>query len=79
MGAAMLVFIYCALAYLVIADRQAAYREAEQRGDNLVRLLDSSFSHIFQTADASPLFLRNLYKVDSPKFDLVTLTHGLTI
>ena len=70
LGVAMLVFIYCALAYLIIADRKTAYMTAERRAGNLVRVIDQSFSHIFMSVDASLLFLRELYQQNPLNFDL---------
>ena len=70
LGVAMLVFIYCALAYLIIADKKAAEISAERRVGNLVRVIDQSFSHIFMSVDASLLFLRKSYQQNPSDFDL---------
>jgi hypothetical protein len=79
LGIAMLVFIYCALAYLLIADRKTDYIAAERRGGNLVRVLDQSFSHIFKSVDASLLFLRKSYQQNASNFDLDTWVHDPSI
>ena len=70
LGVAMLVFIYCALTYLIFADRNTAYMAAERRAVNLVRVIDQSYSHIFKSVDASLLFLRKSYEQNPSTFDL---------
>jgi PAS domain S-box-containing protein len=79
LGIAMLVFIYCALTYLLIADRKEAYSEARTRADNLVHIIDESFSNIFRSADASLLFLRKSYQQAPSTFDLSAWVHDPSI
>ena len=70
MGIAMLAVIYCAIAYLIYSDRKNDYNDAVTRGQNLVRIFDQSFSHIFSSVDASLLFLRSAYQSNPEKHDL---------
>ena len=70
LGVAMLLFIYCALAYLLVADRNEANNEAQRQGANFVRIIDQSFTHIFKSVDASLLFLRKSYAQNRSTFDL---------
>jgi signal transduction histidine kinase/CheY-like chemotaxis protein len=79
LGVAMLVFIYCALTYLLIADRKTAYNSAQHRAENIVRVIDQSFSHIFKSVDASLLFLRKSYEQDPSTFDLSTWVHDTSV
>ena len=89
LGVAMLVFIYCAVAYLLIADRRDDFNDAVHDGENLVRIFDQSFSHIFKSIDAALLFIRKSYQQNPAAFDLATwvrdpsirnkLTFGFTI
>jgi PAS domain S-box-containing protein len=79
LGIAMLVFIYCALTYLLIADRKEAYKEAQIRGKNLVQIIEQSFLHIFKSADATLLFLRKSYRQNPETFDLATWVHDPSI
>ena len=72
LGIAMLAFIYCAVAYLIIVDRKDDYQEAELRGANLVRIIDESYSHIFKSADAAILLLRKSYQLNPSTFDLAS-------
>ena len=70
LGIAMLVFIYCALTYLIVVDRKTAEYDAGTRGDNLARVVDGSFSHIFKSLDNNLLFLGKLYRQSPATFDL---------
>ena len=70
LGIAMLVFLYSALAYLLAADRRSAEVEAMSRGDNLVRVLDQSYSRVFQSVDATLLFLRKSHQENPSTFDI---------
>ena len=79
MGVAMLVFIYCAVAYLLIADRKNDFNDAVGRGENLVRIFDQSFSHIFKSVDASLLFIRKSYQQGPATFDLSAWVHDPSI
>lgn len=72
LGIAMLVFIYCVLAYLLAADRKVAEDDAGLRADNLARVVDQSFTHIFKSVDATLLFLRKSYERSPSTFDLST-------
>ena len=70
LGVAMLAFIYCILTYLLVTDRKNAEYDAGRRGDNLARVVEQSFSHIFKNADTSLLFLRKAYQRNPSNFDL---------
>jgi PAS domain S-box-containing protein len=70
LGVAMLVTIYCALAYLLIADRKIADNDAARDAGNLVRIFGQSLSNIFNSADAALLFLRKSYMANPATFDL---------
>ena len=70
LGIAMLVFIYCGLTYLIVVDRKTAEYDAGTRGDNLARVVDGSFSHIFKSLDNNLLFLGKLYRQSPATFDL---------
>ena len=70
LGVAMLVFIYCALTYLIVVDRKTAEYDAGTRGDNLARVVDGSFSHIFKSLDNNLLFLGKLYRQSPATFEL---------
>ncbi len=66
LGVAMLVFIFCALAYLLEADRKGAYEDGVLRANNL----EQSFSHVFTNIDSTLLYLRQSYDQSSGKLDL---------
>ena len=72
LGVAMLVFIYCAIAYLFMAHRRDDFNDAVHDGGNLVRIFDQSFSHIFKSTDAALLFIRKSYQQNPAAFDLAT-------
>lgn len=79
LGAAMLVFIYCAVAYLLITDRKDDFSDAVRGGDNLVRIFDQSFSHIFKSVDATLLFVRKSYQQAPAAFELAVWVHDPSI
>ena len=70
LGIAALAFVYCALAYFLIADQDAARNAAERRASNLALAFDQSFSHILKSVDASLLYLRKSYLENPSGFDL---------
>ncbi|MDO8877382.1 MAG: PAS domain-containing protein [Pseudolabrys sp.] len=70
LGVAMLVAIYGVLVFLIVSDRHEAERGAKRQGDNLVRIIDKSYSHIFQSVDATLLFLRNSYQQSPAGFSI---------
>lgn len=76
---AMLAFIYCGVAYLLIADRKDNFDNAVRDGKNLVRIFDQSFSHIFKSVDAALLFVRKSYQQSPASFDLATWVHDPSI
>ena len=62
--------IYCAVAYLLIADRNADFGAAERRAGNLVHVVEQSFSGMLTGVDRTLLFLRKLYQQNPADFDL---------
>ncbi len=79
LGVAMLVLIYCAVAYLLVNDRKIAEYDAGRRGDNLARVVDQSFAHIFKSIDATLLFLRKSYQQNPSTFDLSALVNDPSV
>ena len=79
LGLAMLAFIYIAVAYLIIHDRDEAYASAARRGGNVVRIIEQSFSHLFESVDARILFLRKSYQQDPLTFDIAAWTNDPSI
>jgi signal transduction histidine kinase len=79
LGAAMLVFIYCAVAYLLIADRKDDFNDAVRDGGNLARIIDQSYSHIFKSIDATLLLLRESYQQNTSAFNLPVLVRDPSI
>lgn len=75
LGVAMLVFIYCGLTYLIVTDRKSAEYDAGMRGDNLARVVDKSFLHIFKSLDNNLLFLGKLYRQSPATFELSAWVH----
>jgi PAS domain S-box-containing protein len=70
LGVAMLVFIYCTLAYLLVTDRQAAEQDAATRGENLVHILSENLSNVFDNVELSLRFLRASYESHGPAFNI---------
>jgi PAS domain S-box-containing protein len=70
LGVAMLVAIYCILAFLIHSDRQETVTAAQRQGDNLVRIIDKSYSHVFESIDATLRFLRINYQQQPTTFDV---------
>ncbi len=79
LGLAMLAFIYCALAYLTAADRNAAELEAQANGENLVRIIDQSFSNIFKNDDSGLLLIRRSYQSNPSAFALSEWIKGIAV
>lgn len=69
LGVAMLAMTYCVLVFLIVNDRSEAEAEAKRQGENLVRIIEQSYSHIFQSVDASLLFFRRAYQRDPLAFN----------
>lgn len=70
LGLAMLVAIYGILIFLIIGDRREAESTAIRQSENLVRIIDESFSHKFQSIDSSLLFIRKVYELNPDSFDI---------
>lgn len=70
LGLGVLATVYAILAYLIVNDRNEALAEATRNGDNLVRIINQSYSHIFQSVDATLQFLRNAYQQTYSPLDL---------
>ena len=79
LGLGMLVVIYCATTYLLIADRNANYDAAERRAGNVARIVDQSFSRMLTSVDTTLLFLRKLYQQNPSDFDLSAWVHDPSI
>jgi PAS domain S-box-containing protein len=79
LGVAMLVFVYCAIAYLLIVDRKDDFNDALHDGENLARIFDQSFLHIFKSVDATLLFIRKSYQQNPAEFDLATWVRDASI
>lgn len=58
----MLAAVYAVLVLLIVGDRRDATANAIRNGDNLVRIIDQSYTHIFQSVDSTLLFLRSAYQ-----------------
>ena len=78
-GVAMLVATYCFLAVLMVNDRDAATAGAIRQGDNLVRIIDESYSHIFQNVDSTLQFLGKTYEQSPSTFILSSWICDLAI
>ena len=77
LGVAMLVAIYGVVAFLIVADRTEAEADAKQQGENLVRIIEQAYSHIFQNVDSSLLFFRQAYLKDPARFDFASWTDAI--
>jgi hypothetical protein len=70
LGLAMLAAIYAILVVLIVGDRRAAEQSAIRQGDNIVRIVEQSYSHTFQNIDSSLLFIRKVYLQNPATFDM---------
>lgn len=61
-GLCMLAAVYGVLALLITNDRRDAVANATRTTDNLVRIVDQSYSHIFRSVDSTLQFLRRAYQ-----------------
>ncbi|HWK97686.1 MAG TPA: PAS domain-containing protein [Pseudolabrys sp.] len=61
-GLCMLAVVYGVLALLIVNDRREALANATRTTDNLVRIVDQSYSHIFRSVDATLQLLRRAYQ-----------------
>jgi PAS domain S-box-containing protein len=68
LGLVMLAASYGVLAMLIANDRADAITTAKRQGENLVRIIDQSYSHLFQNVDANLLFLRKAYQQNRAGF-----------
>ena len=78
-GLAMLTAIYGILGFLIVTDRHEALAAAKRQGDNLVRIIDQSYSNIFQSFNSSLLFLRKAYLQDKSAFDIADWAQDTSI
>ena len=69
LGVAMLAMTYGVLVFLIVDDRIEAEANAKRQGENLVRIIEQSYSHVFQSVDSSLLFFRRAYQRDPLTFD----------
>ncbi|WP_168192871.1 PAS domain-containing protein [Undibacter mobilis] len=58
LGLCMLAVVYGALTLLITNDRQEALANATRASENLVRIVEQSYSHIFQNVDTTLQLLR---------------------
>lgn len=79
LGLAMLVAIYGVLTFLIVGDRREAEALAMRQGDNLVRIIDQSYSNRFQSIDSSLLFLRKVYRQNPAAFDMAEWVRDASI
>lgn len=79
LGVAVLAFLYCAVAYLLIAGRSDDFNDAVRDGENLVGIFDQSFSSIFKSVDATLLFVRKSYQQNPTTFDLTAWVNDPSI
>ncbi len=61
-GLCMLAVVYGVLAFLITNDRRDAVANATRTTDNLVRIVDQSYSHIFRSVDSTLQLLRRAYQ-----------------
>lgn len=61
-GLCMLAVVYGVLALLITNDRRDAVANATRATDNLVRIVDQSYSHIFRSVDSTLQLLRRAYQ-----------------
>ena len=79
LGLAMLAAIYGILTFLIVADRKEAVATAIRQSENLVRIIDESYSHTFQSIDSSLLFLRKVYDLNPYSFDIADWVQAASI
>jgi PAS domain S-box-containing protein len=70
LGVAMLVFLYCALTYLLITDKKEDEALAIRRTTNIERVVHGSVVQLFNSAGNLLLLLREAYQNDPSHFDL---------
>jgi PAS domain S-box-containing protein len=73
LGVAMLAFIYCAVGYLLVSDRNTAFENAVRRGENIVGIFDQAYAGTFKSVDDGLLFLRRTYERNPTTFDLTAM------
>lgn len=69
-GLGMLAAVYGVLALLITNDRRDALANATRATDDLVRIVDQSYSHIFRSVDATLQFLRRAHQQSSSQAEL---------
>jgi PAS domain S-box-containing protein len=78
LGVAMLAMVYGTVTLLVINDRIEAELNARRQGENIVRIIEQSYSHIFQSVDSSLLFLRRAYQSIPSDFNMASWASDLS-
>ena len=79
LGVAMLAMLYGTVAFLIVNDRVEAESNARRGGENLVRIIEQSYSHIFQSVDASLLSLRRTYQSTPSAFSMASWAGDLPV
>lgn len=79
LGVAMLAMVYSTVIFLVINDRVEAAANAKRQGENLVRIIEQSYSHIFQSVDSSLLSLRRAYQNAPSDFNMASWASDLPV
>ena len=70
LGLSMLAVVYGVLVLLIVNDRREAIANATRHADNLVRIIDQSYSHVFQSVDSTLQLLRRAYRQSSSPDEL---------
>ena len=79
LGVAMLAVVYAVVAFLIASDRREAEHAAQRNGENLVRIIDESYSNIFRNIDTSLQFLRRAYLQTPSTFNMSDWAHDVAI
>ncbi len=78
LGVAMLAVVYGTVTLFAVNARIEAMANAKRQGENLVRIIEQSYSHIFQSVDSSLLFLRHAYQNNPSGFDMASWANDLS-
>ena len=73
LGLSMLAVVYGVLALLIVNDRREAVANATRNADNIVRIIDQSYSNVFQSLDATLQFIRRAYQQSNSLDEVRTL------
>jgi len=70
LGVAMLAVVYVVVAFLFVSGRQEAANAAQRNGENIVRIIDESYSNVFQNIDSSLQYVRRAYQGSPSTFNM---------